>query len=215
MEKLDKFLLIKIYKNLKFKELPKAMRVDKFVYSLYPEVVEAKNRDLAKITTKKCAEAVLIEKFTQEETNFIIRILKQIGRITVLIVDDMYKERIDEDENYEELPSYPYFRKYLRSKVVEYIMEMDKKNRGVGSGKLYTLLRKMGDNFDFVELAFIFLKRNEILEFISSYEPEDYQTFISKLLVKNYVFTKNSNEFLSDKRPGHEFEVWFEKLIDE
>jgi hypothetical protein len=42
----------------------------------------------------------------------------------------MYKERIDEDENYEELPSYPYFRKYLRSKVVEYIMEMDKKNRG-------------------------------------------------------------------------------------
>jgi hypothetical protein len=52
MEKLDKFLLIKIYKNLKFKELPKAMRVDKFVYSLYPEVVEAKNRDIAKITPK-------------------------------------------------------------------------------------------------------------------------------------------------------------------
>jgi len=57
----------------------------------------------------------------------------------------------------------------------------------------------MRDNFDFVELAFIFLKRNEILEFISSYEPEDYQRFISKLLVKNYVFTKNSTSFYQTK----------------
>ena len=186
MEKLDKFVVIDILKHMTFDEIEKFSEVkNKFYKDAAKDAVEVKLVTYRQLPLRLCAKLVLIQKFSEQHSEAIVRILSSIGDGMVLALV----------QTQEHVHGYLTFSQALR----EHIRERTDDE---------TLKSALSRNMEYVELAFAFLKKDKLLAILRKY---NFGLYVEGLIQYSFEFTK-TNDFLSEKYKR--IPVWYLKLTD-
>jgi hypothetical protein len=186
MEKLDKFVVIDILKHMTFDEIEKFAQIkNKFYKTAAKDAIEVKLTTYRQLPARLCAKLILIQKFSEQHAETIVRILSSIkdGMVLALV------------QTQEHVHGYLSFSQALRDHIREHTDD-----EGVKSA--------LSRNMEYVELAFAFLKRDKLLDILRKY---NFALYVEGLIQYNLEFTK-TNDFLSEKYRG--VPVWYLKLTD-
>lgn len=186
MEKLDKFVVIDILTHTTFDEIEKFSQIkNKFYKDVARDAIEVKLTTYRQLPVRLCAKLVLIQKFSQQHSEAIVRILSSIN-------DGMVLALVQTQEHVHE---YLTFSQALRDHIREHTDDE-------------TLKSALSRNMEYVELAFAFLKKDKLLAILRKY---NFGLYVEGLIQHGLEFTK-TNDFLSEKYRG--VPVWYLKLTD-
>jgi len=186
MEKLDKFVVIDILKHATFEEIEKFAQIkNKFYKDAAKDAIEVKLVAYRQLPARLCAKLVLIQKFSEQHSDAIVRILSSIKDGMVLALT----------QTQEYVHGYLTFSQALRDHIRDHTDDE-------------TLKSALSQNMEYVELAFAFLKKDQLLSILRKY---NFGLYVEGLIQYSLDFTK-TNDFLSEKYRG--IPVWYLKLTD-